>query len=72
MQFPNYFIAYLLCVQTRGVDSRERLQGLHFYGVHGAYQIFKGIQDTTDLDNSFASELSAQALESDHLDSKYT
>lgn len=31
------------------------------------YQNVKGIPETTDLDNSFASRLSAQALESDKL-----
>lgn len=48
------------------MDSRERLQGVHFYGVHGVYQISKVIQETSDLDDHFASGLSAQALESDN------
>lgn len=49
------------------MDSRERLQGVHFYGVHSVYQISKAIQETSDLDDRFASGLSAQALESDNL-----
>lgn len=57
----------IVCVQTRGVDSRERVQGVHFYGVHSVYQISKAIQETSDLDDRFASGLSAQALESDNL-----
>lgn len=49
-------------------NQRFGLQGKTWRGLF-VYQILKGIQETTDLNNSFASGLSAQALESDNLGS---
>lgn len=51
-------------------DQELGLQGKtvsSFHGVHSVYQIFTGSQEKADLADSFASGLSAQALESGHL-----
>lgn len=46
MYVSNYFSAYPLCVQTRDLVSTERLQEVHFYGIHSFYEVIKGIQET--------------------------